>query len=158
MKPLALAALSTILAAPLPGPAANPAAGAAGAGAGAAPAQQRPSCANCGVVASIRRTELDRDARWMDASAEAARNPKDRGSPREPGSAVLKTQRPSARAGTDEANQAARDGEVGPRRRTVYEVVIRLDDGKTRKMHYEHRPALKVGDKVRVSRGQVYLR
>ena len=40
----------------------------------------------------------------------------------------------------------------------VYQVSIRMDDGSTRTIRYDNRPALAVGDKVRVTERRVYLR
>lgn len=40
----------------------------------------------------------------------------------------------------------------------VYHVSIRMDDGSTRTIRYDNRPALAVGDKVRVTERRVYLR
>jgi len=112
------------------------------------PAQQQPAdapaataCPTCGVVTSIRSVPLRGEPQWLGTIGAT------------PGSS-----QPSLAIGAGRNAPPARDADAGARRRTVYEVVVQMDDQTTRKLHYEHRPALSVGDKVRVAGQLVYLR
>lgn len=107
------------------------------------------ACAGCGMVTAVRPAALRGEPQWMGTISGGV-----------PG-------RPSSGGGsgytrpfTGHSATSAPPGQddVATRTRTIYEVVVLMDDQTTRKLHYEHRPALSVGDKVRVSGGQVYLR
>ncbi len=104
------------------------------------PAPTAPACANCGVVTSIRSVPLRGEPQWLGTI-----------------SALPGSGRPSIAIGAGRS-APARDAAVATRRRTVYEVVVLMDDQSTKTLHYEHRPALSVGDKVQVAGQQVYLR
>ena len=105
-------------------------------------------CAGCGMITSIRPTALRGEPQWMSTISG--------GTPGTAGAAGTGI-RPFTghRPGTPLPGQ---DVDLGTRQRTIYEVVVLMEDQSTRKLHYEHRPALSVGDRVRVSGGQVYLR
>jgi hypothetical protein len=107
-------------------------------------------CAACGMVTAIRPTALRGEPKWMGtiSSGVTSRQPSS-GS----GSGYA-----SPFTGHSATSPLPGQDDLGARQRTIYEVVVLMDDQTTRKLHYEHRPALSVGDKVRVSGGQVYLR
>lgn len=149
MKSLLAAALVAVLAVPpllaQQRPSA-PGAAPAGASAAAVPspsaASPAPACPTCGVVASVRPVTLRGEPQWMGSIG-----------------ATPRASPPSVAIGAGRSpTLPGRDADSAPRRRTVYEVVVQMDDQTTQKLHYEHRPALSAGDRVRVSDGQVYLR
>ncbi|HVL55215.1 MAG TPA: hypothetical protein VM491_01820 [Burkholderiaceae bacterium] len=95
----------------------------------------RGGCAGCGTVIGIYQTSKPvpvRSAPPPAASAPAAK--------------------PAA------AQPAPQGREDKSPRRPGFEVVIEMDDGSERRMLYQNRPALDVGDKVRLRHGQIYLR
>ena len=143
---IALAALSSSPRTALAQPADKGAAASQDAAAGSAAAAA--VCAGCGTVTSIRPTALRGEPQWMSTISG--------GTPGTSGAAGTGI-RPFTghRPGTPLPGQEA---DAGARQRTIYEVVVLMEDSSTRKLHYEHRPALSVGDRVRVSGGQVYLR
>jgi len=145
---IALAALSSSPRTAVAQPADKGAAASQDAAAGSAAAAA--VCAGCGTVTSIRPTALRGEPQWMSTISG--------GTPGTSGTGGGGTGiRPFTghRPGTPLPGQEA---DAGARQRTIYEVVVLMEDSSTRKLHYEHRPALSVGDRVRVSGGQVYLR
>lgn len=147
MKSLLAATLLAVVAAPpllaqqRPGaPGTAPASAAAASG--ASTASPAPVCPTCGVVASVRPVTLRSEPQWVGTIG-----------------ATPRASAPSVAIGAGRSpTLPGRDTDAAPRRRTVYEVVVQMDDQSTQKLHYEHRPALSAGDRVRVSDGQVYLR
>ncbi len=109
-------------------------------------------CASCGMVTAIRPTALRGEPQWMGTISGGVTG-------RQP-SSVSSSGSGYTRPFTGHSATTPLPGQddLGARQRTIYEVVVLMDDQTTRKLHYEHRPALSVGDKVRVSGGQVYLR
>jgi outer membrane lipoprotein SlyB len=109
-------------------------------------------CAACGMVTAIRPTALRGEPKWMGTISSGVTG-------RQPSSATGSgSGYTSPFTGHSATNPLPGQDDLGARQRTIYEVVVLMDDQTTRKLHYEHRPALSVGDKVRVSGGQVYLR
>jgi len=104
------------------------------------------ACSNCGIVTAVHPMALRGEPQWMSTI-----------------SGGVPSARPSGAVGTrgvvpHTLPPTGRETDLAGRQRTVYEVVVQMEDQSTRKLHYEHRPALSVGDRVRVSGGQVYLR
>ncbi len=119
--------------------------------AGGDPAPAASVCPTCGVVTAIKPTALRGEPQWMGTISGGVVG-------RQPSSAVGAGSGRSLPSADSSTALPGREPDLGPRQRTVYEVVVLMDDQSTRKLHYEHRPALSVGDRVRVSGGQVYLR
>jgi len=119
--------------------------------AGGDPAPAANVCPTCGVVTAIKPTALRGEPQWMGTISGGVVG-------RQPSSAVGAGSGRSLPSADSSTALPGREPDLGPRQRTVYEVVVLMDDQSTRKLHYEHRPALSVGDRVRVSGGQVYLR
>jgi outer membrane lipoprotein SlyB len=115
------------------------------------PAPAAAVCPTCGVVTAVKPTALRGEPQWMSTISGAVVG-------NQPSSAVGAGAGRSLPSTGGSASLPGREADLGPRHRTVYEVVVLMDDQSTRKLHYEHRPALSVGDRVRVSGGQVYLR
>ena len=144
---VALAALSTNLLVALAQSAGKADAAATDA---AAPAS---ACPNCGMVTAIRPTALRGEPQWMSTISGGVIGRQPSGATGSAGTGI----RPFTGHSTAGA-LPGQEPDLGARQRTVYEVVVVMDDQTTRKLHYEHRPALSVGDRVQVSGGQVYLR
>ncbi len=107
-----------------------------GAGGSAANGASRSACAGCGTVTAVH------ERNPVSATRIAA--------------APVATVAGAAARG---AAAAARDhDQPQPRNAAAFEVVIEMDDGSERRMLYQNRPALDVGDKVRLRQGQIYLR
>lgn len=163
IHPVVLAAAASVLlvsllgAAALTGmlPTATPRQDEAAAPAKSAPAQQQPapgtargqaaSCANCGVIVSIRAVEVKGEASGIGVVAGGVTgavvgNQIGRGD----------TRTLMAVAGAAGGALAGNEIEKHVRKRTVYRVVVRLDDGTTRTVSQPSAPAFAVGERVRV--------
>lgn len=114
------------------------------------------ACSNCGIVTAVRPMALRGEPQWMSTISGGV--PSARPSGAVGTRSVVPHASPSTGATGATGAPAGRESDLAGRQRTVYEVVVQMEDQTTRKLHYEHRPALSVGDRVRVSGGQVYLR
>jgi len=111
------------------------------------------ACSNCGIVTAVRPMALRGEPQWMSTISGGVP------SARPSGAVGTRSVVPHTSPSTGATGApTGRESDLAGRQRTVYEVVVQMEDQTTRKLHYEHRPALSVGDRVRVSGGQVYLR
>jgi len=102
------------------------------------------SCAECGVVKSIHQGTKSGQPMWMGTLDSGA-----------PGSSSA---RPRGVGVADSSGTIVGSGADKRFQRNGYDVVVLMDDGRTRIVHSESRPALSVGDKVKVAGRLVYLR
>ena len=118
-------------------------------------------CIGCGTVASIRETGSRTGPAWTATIGGGVVGGASGGesSAAYPGAGGYTGPRTRPSGGTAIGPTiGARDSQTGFKRSAGYDVVVRMDDGSTRTVHTETRPALSVGDRVKVAGGQVYLR
>jgi outer membrane lipoprotein SlyB len=105
---------------------------------------QRSSCASCGTVESIRTVEVRDEAGGADGATggSAGAGAGEQTAGRSGGTAVTLFGAGTAIAGNE-------------RKRYVFRVTVRMDDGSFRTVSLSSPPTLNVGDKVRVVEGKV---
>lgn len=109
-------------------------------------------CVDCGVVESVNATQVDADATGLGAAAGAVAggligNQIGKGKGRTLATVI----------GAVGGGVAGHYGEKKLRGSTVWEVVVKMDDGSSRTLVLEQDPGLKPGDKVKVS-GEAVVR
>ena len=110
---------------------------------GAAPAWAQPSCKDCGEVRSVREIQKDLGTRSTDAA------------------------KPSGLVASVPLGRKPEKPRVGPSQRVggdsmlegkTWEVVVILDDKRARILTFDTKPAVTVGDKVRIEDGKLVAR
>lgn len=102
------------------------------------------SCAECGVVKSIHQGKSSGQPMWMSTLGS--------------GASGSSSARPRGVGVGDSSGTIVGQAVDKRTHRNGYDIVVLMDDGSTRIVHAEARPALSVGDKVKVAGRLVYLR